>query len=95
MAGTSTPYMNVNEDGIAALALSIIKGWSIDQAVRYVETGVKPRKRPPAGLITLDDAEDIRKLRAQGYKYKELAKKYGISMSYVDAIVCHRRMIGG
>ncbi len=54
MAETSTPYY-INEDGIVALALCILKRWTIEQAFYYLETGKKPSKRNKS--LTADDAD--------------------------------------
>ncbi len=84
MARSSTPYP-INEDGIAALILCLLKGWSVEDSLRYIETGIRPRRG--FGKISLLDAENIRRLsKEEGVKCREIAKMYGISLKYVYAI---------
>lgn len=92
MAETSTPYY-INEDGIVALALCILKRWTIEQAFYYLETGKKPSKRNKS--LTADDAKDIRALMGEGVPGKEVASMYDISLNYVYKINSHLRLKGG
>ncbi|HHY71547.1 MAG TPA: hypothetical protein GX519_07895 [Thermoanaerobacterales bacterium] len=92
MSETSTPYY-INEDGIVALALCILKRWTIEQAFNYLETGKKPSKRNRG--LTAEDAKDIRALIGDGVPSKEVASMYGISLNYVYKINSHLRLKGG
>lgn len=45
------------------------------------------RPHPFAGKLSLDQAEDIRRLRARGLPLAELAARFGIAPASVSAIV--------
>lgn len=91
MSETSTPYY-INEDGIVALALCILKRWTIEQAFNYLETGKKPSKRNKS--LTAEDAKDIRALMKAGVPGREVANMYNVSLNYVYKINSQLRQKG-
>lgn len=46
-----------------------------------------PRAHPFPAKLTLDEADEVRRLRARGVPLAELAEKFGIARSSVSAIV--------
>lgn len=51
---------------------------------------VDPRRPPFPGKLTLNEAEEVRRLRANGVPLAELADRFGIAKSSVSAIVKHK-----
>lgn len=49
-----------------------------------------PRPHPFPGKLTLDQAEEVRRLRARGLPLAELAGRFGIARSSVSAIVKYK-----
>lgn len=49
-----------------------------------------PRPHPFPGKLTIDQAEEVRRLRARGLPLAELAEKFGIAKSSVSAIVKYK-----
>lgn len=49
-----------------------------------------PRSHPFPGKLTIDHAEDVRRLRAHGLPLAELAERFGIATSSVSAIVKYK-----
>lgn len=48
------------------------------------------RTHPFAGKLSLDQAEEVRRLRARGVPLANLADRFGIAKSSVSAIVKHK-----
>jgi len=67
-------------DGWYALALSIIKKYPIDQAMRVIENG-SPRKH--GSELTADQLDDeieqIIEMRSQGYTWQDIGDAFGMS----------------
>lgn len=49
-----------------------------------------PRPHPFPGKLRLDQAEEVRRLRARGLPLAELAERFGIAKSSVSAIVKYK-----
>lgn len=48
------------------------------------------RPHPFPGKLALDQAEEVRRLRARGLPLAELAERFGVAKSSVSAIVKHK-----
>lgn len=51
---------------------------------------MESRPHPFAGKLTIEQAEEVRRLRARGLPLADLAEKFGIAKSSVSAIVKHK-----
>lgn len=49
-----------------------------------------PRPHPFPGKLSLDQAEEVRRLRARGLTLAELAERFGVARSSVSAIVKYK-----
>lgn len=46
-----------------------------------------PRPHPFAGKLTIEDATEVRRLRASGLPLGELAERFGVAKSSISAVV--------
>ncbi len=76
--------LNINKSNISltsenyyALYLSIVSYLTPEQAFALLETGVKKR------LLGEQDTIDMKKMRRQGWTFKDIAEAYGIKDSTV------------
>jgi len=74
-SGNYHPYRECWE----ALGVSILTGWTSEQAFDYVYTG----KRPRPAKTTEDDIREMARLKAKGMTYKKLGEMFGMSGSTV------------